>query len=199
MGPGHCHGPFLLFNRSMTNHVTLDELQAALPDVLAAPKDNAPIEQLCLRPDVGVRNFVDELELTREFGIPGERWNYAPWLTLEDGLADPRIQVSILGKQVLNLVYNDPDNMIHPGDSFIADMDFSHENVPDGTLLNIGSAVLRVSDKFNHACQKWQDRYGQDALRWIVLPNNRQYRLRGILCEVIKDGRVKTGDLIQKA
>ena len=27
--------------------ITMAELQAALPDVLAAPKDNAPIEQLC--------------------------------------------------------------------------------------------------------------------------------------------------------
>lgn len=180
-------------------NVNLDALQAALPSVLMAPKDSAPIEQLCLRPDIGVRNFVDEMELTRELGIPGERWNYAPWLTLRDGRADPRIQVSILNKQVLDLVYNDPHNMIHPGDSFIADMDFSYENMPDGTLLNIGSAVLRVSDKFNTACQKWQDRYGRDALRWIVLQGNRQYRLRGVLCEVIKDGRVKTGDLIQKA
>lgn len=183
----------------MINQITLEELQAALPDVLAAPKDKAPIEQLCLRPDVGVRNFVGEMQLTREFGIPGERWNYAPWLTLEDGRADPRIQISILGKRVLDLVYNNPENMIHPGDSFIADMDFSHENMPDGTLLKIGSAVLRVSDKFNHACQKWKDRYGEDALRWIVMPNNRQYRLRGVLCEVVEDGKVKPGDLIQKA
>lgn len=183
----------------MVKIVTLDELQTALPNVLAAPKDNASIEQLCLRLDVGVRNFVDKMQLTREFGIPGERWNTAPWLTLDDGRADPRIQVSILGKRVLDLVYNDPKNMIHPGDSFIADMDFSHENMPDGTLLRVGSATLRVSDKFNHACQKWKDRYGEDALRWIVLPKNRQYRLRGVLCEVIEDGWVKPGDLIQKA
>ena len=177
-------------------NITLDALQAALPDVLLAPKDGAAIEQLCLRPEIEARNFVDEMDLTRENGIPGERWNYAPWLTLADGRADPRIQVSILSKRVLDLVYNDPDNMVHPGDSFIADMDLSYENLPDGTLLNIGSAVLRVSDKFNTACQKWQDRYGKDALRWIVQTDNRKYRLRGVLCEVIKDGRVKTGDQI---
>ncbi len=181
------------------NQVTMAELQAALPNVLAAPKDNAPIEQLCLRPDFGERNFVDEMQLTKEFGIPGERWNYAPWLKHEDGTADPRIQVSILGTRVLDLVWRDRENTLHPGDSFMADMDFSHTNMPVGTLLNIGSATLRVTNKFNDACVKWKVRYGKDAKDWIVLPENLTHRLRGVLCEVVKDGWVKTGDLIQKA
>lgn len=180
------------------NLVTMSELNAALPDVLDAPKNEAAIEQLCLRPDIGVRNFVDKMELTCANGIPGERWNTAPWLTLDDGSADPRIQVCILGKRVLDLVYTDPENMIHPGDSFIADMDFSEKNMPDGTLLSVGSAVLRVSDKFNTACAKWKARYGEDALRWIVMGPNRQYRLRGVLCEVVEDGWVQAGDLIRK-
>lgn len=178
--------------------ITLSELNAALPNVLAAPKDNAPIEQLCLRPGVMQRTFVDEMQLTREFGIPGERWNTEPWLRLENGQADPRIQVSILGVRTLDLVWRDRENSPHPGDSFIADMDFSYENMPDGILLHIGSATLRVSDKFNHACVKWKDRYGEDALRWVVTPDNRKHRLRGVLCEVVTDGWVKTGDIIRK-
>jgi hypothetical protein len=30
------------------------------------------------------------------------------------------------------------------------------------------------------------------------MPPNRKYRLRGVLCEVVEDGWVKTGDLIRK-
>jgi len=179
--------------------VTTTELQAAIPHILAAPKNNAPIEQLCLRPDFGKRNFVDKMQLTRAHGIPGERWNYAPWLKLEDGSADPRIQVSILGTRVLDLVWRDRENTLHPGDSFMADMDFSEQNMPVGTLLNIGSSTLRVSDKFNNACVKWKVRYGTDAKDWIVRPENITHRLRGVLCEVVRDGWVKTGDLIKKA
>ncbi len=77
-------------------------------------------------------------------------------------------------------------------------MDFSEKNMPDGTLLSVGCAVLRVSDKFNTACAKWKARYGEDALRWVVMGPNRQYRLRGVLCEVIEDGWVQAGDLIRK-
>ncbi len=179
--------------------VSMAELQAAVPDILAAPKDNAPIEQLCLRPNFGERNFVDKLQLTRKFGIPGERWNYAPWLKHEDGSADPRIQISILGTRTLDLVWRDRKNTLHPGDSFMADMDFSQTNMPVGTLLNIGSATVRVTDKFNDACVKWKVRYGTDAKDWIVRPENIKHRLRGVLCEVVKDGWVETGDLIKKA
>ncbi len=181
------------------NQVTMAELQAATPHILDAPKDNAPVQQLCLRPDYGTRDFVDKIELTRAFGMPGERWNYAPWLKLENGKPDPRIQVSILGSRVLDLVWRDRENTPHPGDPIVADMDFSHANMPVGTLLNIGSATLRVSDKFNDACVKWKVRYGQDAKDWIVVPENITHRLRGVLCEVVRDGWVKTGDLIQKA
>ena len=179
--------------------ITLSELQTALPDVLAAPKDNMPVKQLCLRPDFGKRDFVDKIQVTREFGMPGERWNTTPWLKLPDGSADPRIQVSILSSRVMDLVWRDRENTPHPGDPIIADMDFSHANMPVGTLLNIGSAVLRVSDQFNDACVKWKVRYGKDAKDWIVLPENVTHRLRGVLCEVVQDGWVKTGDLIKKA
>ncbi len=179
--------------------VTLAELQAALPNILAAPKNKAPVKQLCLRPDFGERNFVDKIQMTREFGTPSERWNTAPWLKLPDGSPDPRIQVSILGTRVMDMVWRDRENTPHPGDPIIADMDFSHANMPNGTLLNIGSVVLRVSDKFNDACVKWKVRYGTDAKDWIVMPENLQHRLRGVLCEVVQDGWVSTGDLIQKA
>lgn len=180
------------------NKPTLEELQNAVPDVLAAPKDASPVLQLCLRPDKGQREFVDEITLTREFGMPGERWATAPWLKLPDGSPDPRIQVSILGSRVMDLVWRDRENTPHPGDPIIADMDFSHENMPVGTLLHIGTATVRVSDKFNDACPKWKNRYGHDAKKWIVLPENLAYRLRGVLCEVVKDGVVKKGDVIRK-
>ncbi len=178
--------------------VTMDELQAALPQVLAAPKDAAPVSQLCLRPGYGQRAFVKNIHMTREFGIPGERWLTSPWLKLPDGRPDPRIQVSLLGTRVLDLVWRDPAVAPHPGDPILADMDFSHANMPAGTLLSVGTATLRVSDQFNDACVKWKVRYGDDAKDWIVRPENLKYRLRGILCEIVEDGFVNVGDLICK-
>ncbi len=180
------------------DNITETELYAALPLFLDAPKDNAPILDLCLRPDYGQRDFVERITLTRKNGIPGERWNRAPWIKLPDGSPDPRIQVSILGKRVMDAVWRDRANTPHPGDTMIADMDFSHENMPVGQLLQAGSALIRVSDVFNDACVKWKTRYGTPAKDFITVPAHVTYRLRGILCEVVEDGIVTLGDRLTK-
>ena len=178
--------------------VTMAELMAALPDVLAAPKDETVVDQLCFRPDFNQRSFPDRLTLTRDQGVPGERWTTAPWLRLSDGSPHPDIQVSILPRRVMDLVWRDRDGTPHPGDTIIADLDTSEANLPEGTLLQVGSAVLRVSNLFNDGCVKWKARYGADAKAWVVADGHPALRLRGILCAIVKDGEVAVGDPITK-
>ena len=85
------------------------------------------------------------------------------YLTLEDGAPHPGIQVCILSKRVLDLVWRNREEVPHPGDTFIVDMDLSEENLPAGQFLQVGSAALRVSDVFNDGCVKWKARYGAAA------------------------------------
>lgn len=174
--------------------VTAAELAAALPDVLAAPKDATTVDLLCFRPGYNQRQFPDRLPFTRDQGIPGERWLKTPWLKLPDGSPDPRIQVSILPLRVLNLVWRNRDTSPHPGDTIIADLDCSVANLPENSLLQVGTAILRVSSEFNDACTKWKVRYGRDAKDWITAPGHPPLRLRGILCSVEQDGWVGLGD-----
>lgn len=176
----------------------MDDLMAALPHVLAAPRDDVPVAQLCLRPGYGQRAFPDRITLTRDRGIPGERWLTAPWLRLADGSPDPAIQVSILPLRVMDLVWTDREGTPHPGDPIVADLLTTEENLPEGTLLSVGTAVLRVSSVWNDACVKWKVRYGKDAKDWIVAPGHRELRLRGILCSIEQDGEVELGDRIRK-
>lgn len=177
---------------------TTAELMAALPHVLAAPDDNAAVLQLCFRPAYNQRRFPDQLQMTRAAGVPGERWTTAAWLRLPDGTGDPRIQVSILPKRVLDLVWREGDEAPHPGDTIIADLDTSEANLPEGTLLACGTAVLRVSSVFNDGCVKWKTRYGQAAKDWITAPGHPPLRLRGVLCAVERDGVVARGDMLRK-
>ncbi|PWE28693.1 hypothetical protein C4N9_11980 [Pararhodobacter marinus] len=178
--------------------VSRAELDAALPDILSAPKDGAEIGMLCRRPVRNGRRFVDRIEVTREQGIPGERWLNEPWLRLPDGRPHPGIQICILSRRVLDLVWRDRETVLHPGDTFVVDMDLGHENLPEATLLQAGSAVLRVSEIFNDACVKWNARYGAASRDWINAPDNRRHRLRGILCSVERDGEIQNGDLLTK-
>lgn len=114
---------------------TTAECETALDSILDAPKQRATIEQLCFRPDYGLRQFPDALELTVSQGILGERWTKKPWLTLPDGAPDPRIQVSILSKRVMDLCWRDRAGTPHPGDPFVVDMNLGVENLPVGTRL----------------------------------------------------------------
>ena len=85
----------------------------------------------------------------------------------------------------------------HPGDPIVADLDCSVENLPEGSLIHAGTAVLRVSDEFNAGCVKWKARYGADARAFIDAPGHPPLRLRGILCAVAQDGEVTLTDRLQ--
>lgn len=176
---------------------TAETLAAALPHVLSAPRNAGPVTMLCLRPAIGQRAFPDRLTLTRTAGIPGERWLTMPWLRLLDGSPDPAIQVSILPARVMNLVWRAGDDAPHPGDPIVADLDMTEANLPEGTRLQAGSAVLRVSSVWNDGCVKWKARYGAAAKDWIVAAGHRELRLRGVLCSVETDGEVRLGDVIR--
>ncbi len=177
--------------------VTTAELMAALPHVLSAPRDAGPVTGLCLRPTPNQRSYPARISMTRAAAIPGERWLTLPWLRLPDGSPDPAIQISILPARVLDLVWRDRDGTPHPGDPIVADLDMTEANLPEGTLLQAGTAVLRVSSVWNDGCVKWKARYGAAAKDWIVAPGHRALRLRGVLCSVETDGELRMGEIIR--
>lgn len=168
------------------------ELDAALPHVCAAPKTDAAITSLCTRPAFNQRAFPASIRFSRAEGIPGERWLKQPWLRLADGSPHPGIQVSILPSRVMDLVWQDRTAAPHPGDPIVADLDTSEANLPPGTLIQAGTALLRVSEVPNLGCVKWKARYGADALNWVA--SAPMLRLRGVLCAVEQDGEVTLTD-----
>jgi hypothetical protein len=184
--------------KTPANPVTAGELAAALPDVLAAPCDGGAVRLLCARPKPNARTFPETLSLTRAAGVVGDFETSRPWLELPDGRADPRIQVSILPWRVLELVWRERDRIAHPGDNIVVDMNLSEENLPVGTLLSAGTAVLRISDVPNDGCVKWKVRQGKAAFDWIVAPDHLPLRLRGLFCLVEQDGVVHLGDTIRR-
>lgn len=141
---------------------------------------------------------MDRLQLDPVQGVVGDRWIRKTWIYTPEGNPDPRIQVCILGTRVLQLIRRDPDGMTYPGDNIVADMDFSEANLPVGSQLQAGTAILEVSDVFNTACSKWRQRHGNDSLKWINLPENLPHRLRGVLCKVVQAGEVSLTDTLRK-
>jgi hypothetical protein len=180
------------------NPVTAAELDTALPSVLAAPRDGGMTRLLCSRPGPNVRTFPQSLTFTRATGVADDFEHARPWLTLPDGSPDPRNQVSIMSWQVLQLVWRDRDRVPHPGDNIAVDMNLTEDNLPEGTLLQAGTAVLRISDEPNDGCVKWKVRCGRAAYDWITHPDHLPLRLRGLYCSVEQDGVMHLGDSLRR-
>lgn len=181
---------------SLSAHATAQDLARALPQVLAAPVRETKVDLLCRRPAFNQREFPERLNLTVSGGIEGDYEMKQPWLKLEAGGPDPRIQVSILPKRVLELVWRDRENTPHPGDTIIADLNTSLDALPVGTRLQVGNAILCVSDLWNDGCVKWKVRFGRAAQEWVSRPEHERLRLRGVLCSIEQSGSVAVGDPI---
>ena len=134
------------------------------------------------------------MSFDRAIGVVGDFEALRPWLVLEDGAPDPRNQVSLMSARVLDLLWRDGTPRNHPGDNIACDLDLSHANLPVGTLLQAGTAVLRVSDEPNDGCATWKVRMGKAAYDWTR--SHEAYRLRGLYGSVQQDGEVTLTDAI---
>jgi len=84
------------------------------------------------------------------------------------------------------------------GDQLYVDLDLSLDNVPPGTRLAVGPAVLEVSAKPHLGCAKFRARFGLDALRFVNSPLGIGLRLRGLNARIVSAGDVRVGDTISK-
>jgi MOSC domain-containing protein YiiM len=82
------------------------------------------------------------------------------------------------------------------GDNLVVDLDLSDENLPTGTQLQIGGAIFEVTDLPHTGCQKFERRYGADALKVVNAEVYKSRRLRGLFIQVVQAGKIQVGDSI---
>jgi hypothetical protein len=84
------------------------------------------------------------------------------------------------------------------GDQLYVDLDISRANLPPGSWVQMGSAVIEFSESPHTGTAKFSARFGVDALKFVNTPEGRDMRLRGANCRVVVAGRVRKGDVIRK-
>ena len=182
----------------VVDHPTKEQLEAGFGHVVQSPKDNGPLVKIVRRPDVNRREVVEEAELNTDGGLVGDNWKARPNPTTPDGKADPVAQITIINARFLALIAGPEERWELAGDQLLIDLDMSIENLPPGTRLHIGSAVIEISEKPHTGCAKFAARFGQDALRFLSTPEGRARRLRGVNTRVVQSGAIRTGDVAVK-
>jgi len=179
-------------------HRTLDELRTKLPDLQAAPTNDGRVHLIVRRPAVGAREVLDEGEFAPVTGLAGDTWMARECSRTADRSPHPDMQITLMGIRAIGAI--SPDEMRWPlaGDQLFVDLDLAYSNLPPGTHLQVGEAVLEVTDQLHTGCAKFIERFGVDAMKWVNSPEGRALNLRGIYAKVVTSGRIRRGDTISK-
>lgn len=174
-----------------TEHRTLEQLQDGLARVREAPKDAGTLEMIVARPAVDERVLLASGELEVDRGLVADRWS-------RGSRPNPKAMLTVMNARVTQLVAGDRTRWPLAGDQLYADFDLSPENIPPGTRLAIGSAVIEVSDQPHLGCEKFTARFGQTAREFANSPTGTALSFRGINTRVVQSGTVRVGDVIRK-
>jgi MOSC domain-containing protein YiiM len=171
-------------------HRDVSTLEAGIGEIRRSPTDIGTVELIVRRPAENEREAVTEAHLDTTAGLVGDMW------LADDG--DVRRQVTVMNARVVALLAGSRDRWPLAGDQLYVDLDLSVENLPPGTRVEVGTAVLEVSGVPHRGCKKFAARYGLDALRFVNSKQGYAWNLRGINTRVLRGGVVRRGDAFRK-
>jgi len=157
-----------------------------------SPVDEGRVHRLVQRPaggGVGARLTPDTVQVEEGKGVIGDRRSLD--LNPHEG------EVSLANVHVLRSVAGGEDRMAVSGDNLQVDLDLSEANLPAGTRLHIGSAILEVSPRPHVPCGLFLERFGLKSVRRVARANQKGKRGRGVLCNVAQSGEIAVGDVIR--
>ncbi|MBX2996887.1 MAG: hypothetical protein KF893_00140 [Caldilineaceae bacterium] len=131
-------------------------------------------------------------------GLVGDNWKARGSSSTDDGSAHPEMQLNLMNARAAALVAQDKSRWPLAGDQLFVDLDLSEKNVPPGTRLAIGSAILEVTPIPHNGCKKFVARFGMDAMKFVNSPVGKDLHLRGINAKVVQPGVIRTGDIVKK-
>jgi len=179
-------------------HLTMAELEAGLDEIKRAPKDEGVLLLIVRRPRVDEREALEEGELHLVEGLVGDGWRTRSSSRTADGSAHPEMQLNIMNSRVTALVAQHRDRWQLAGDQLYIDMDLSAENLPAGSQLSIGSAVIEVTPPPHNGCNKFVSRFGLDAMLFVNSMVGKELHLRGINARVVQPGLIRVGCVVKK-
>ena len=179
-------------------HPCREELEAGLAHIRAAPAEQGVLEMIVRRPAVEQRELLSEARLDSVAGLVGDNWQTRGSRRTADGAAHPEMQLNLMNARVTDLVAGSRDRWPLAGDQLYVDLDLSEINLPPGSRLQVGSAIIEVTAVPHLGCKKFMARFGRDTMEFVNSDLGKQLHLRGINTKVIQAGVASVGDRVVK-
>lgn len=170
----------------------LEQLAVGLDHVRESPRELGKLEMIACRPAVDDRLELQAAELDVRLGVVLDSWS------TRGSSPNAKSQVTVMNARAAQLVAGDRSRWSLAGDQLYVDLDLSAVNLPAGTRLAIGSAVIEVTDQPHLGCLKFTARFGAEARELVNSPEGTAMNLRGINTRVVKSGTVHVGDEVRK-
>jgi hypothetical protein len=181
------------------DHMELATLEDGLAEIRRSPSDAGVVELVVRRPAENEREVLSEAALDPVEGLVGDCWRARGSSATEDGTAHPDMQLTLTNARVAALVARARDRWPLAGDQLYVDLDLSAANLPPGTRLDVGSAVIEITAEPHRGCGKYARRFGVDALKFVNSSAGRELNLRGVNARIVAAGTVRPGDAIRIA
>lgn len=179
-------------------HLSLAELEAGMEHIRQSPKDLGIVQMIVRRPQQDKREVLEEAELTLDDGLVGDNWKYRTSRHTPDRSANLEAQITLMNARLIDLVAQTHERWALAGDQLYVDLDLGVENLPPGTRLAIGSAVIEVTATPHTGCKKFSSRFGMEAMKFVNSPEGKQLHLRGLNTRVVQAGAFRVGDQVRK-
>lgn len=179
-------------------YLSMTDLEAGMEDIRQAPNDDGILRMIVRRPAVDEREVLSEGQLTIEDGLVGDTWKVRVSRHTPDGSAKTDAQITIMNARAIALLAQSEDRWSLAGDQLYVDMNLGEDNLPPGTRLALGSAILEVSDEPHTGCKKFSSRFGVEAMKFVNSPEGKRLHLRGINTRVVQSGTIRVGDVVKK-
>jgi MOSC domain-containing protein YiiM len=179
-------------------HLTTEELHNGLDEIRRSPRDQGALVLIVRRPGIDEREVLEQGELDLVQGLVGDTWNRRGSSRSFDGGPHPEMQLNIMNARAIALMAQSPDRWQLAGDQLFVDLDLSPANLPPGTRLAIGSAIVEVTAEPHTGCGKFVSRFGVDAMKFVNSTIGRELSLRGINAKVVQPGAIRIGDAVRK-
>jgi len=179
-------------------HLSMTELEASLAYIRQSPTDHGVLKMIARRPGTDEREVIEHGELDPAEGLVGDNWKLRGSRHTTDGSASIDTQITVMNSRTIELVAQAEERWSLAGDQLYVDLDLSADNLPPGTQLAIGSAVIEVSAEPHTGCRKFSSRFGINATKFVNSPEGKRLHLRGINARIVQGGVIRVGDVVRK-